>query len=1021
MLPVARQPTGDDDDDFLDESDAALDAAASLAQSADADPTPAVATAVVAEDEAGLAVRRTATGPGTAEDQADPHSQAPTLADPEASQHTAHTEVDMTSSTPTPATAGRVAASGDGTAVVPRGRLSTGPGSVSSDRVSDLGEAATPGSVFLPAADSGGSVSSAEPTTVVPRGRLSTGPGSVSSAEPAAFVPRGRLSTGPGSVSSAEPSEVVPRGRLSTGPGSVSSAEPAAAVVPRGRLSTGPGSESSAEPAAFVPRGRLSTGPGSVSQGSGLTQCLESEGDGSVFSEDKGPDAVERIETGPTDADRAARIAGGTASLLGSPEPTQPNTVGGPLSPVANGHDMGSPTPTPASPTNGVNGVRPAETLSVDTINPVVAVQPQPSDTPLPAPIMRHAVISSQPRRSISDVGETAIQSWPDIALPLVDFESKYGTNVAEGLTAGEAAKRLRKQGPNTPPTMIHDTPQCSDVCLPCCCITYLGFRSAAVADKNAELVKAFATLVPTDVLVIRDGTEKRVPPRDLVPGDVVELAAGDKVVADARVVRASGAQALKYVDGLPWEQGLSAAPAAPTDNPWEAPNFLFFGNGILTGRVTAVVMTSAESGILKSARGALGGRGPVSNPTRKGLWICSQGVCCPCATICGVGPATTRRKLEEHGIKVAQRKLKALKQTSAIVFNCRPADIVEMQKVDTVNKHNRRRTFQGRSDRVERVDTPLSRRSVLETPAWAQYWEERMVSQKQNLMQAARRCHRWGIQLVVITEGGSEHTPELCGLLNKQGFRTPTLVGGESLPTSVVAWARLLDRDRSKRGALPCVVAADVLPADRARAVRALHALGETVCYVARDNEPPTYAGVDVGVVMASTSKEAKARADAEVLHTIQSHALGTVLAAIRMVGGMPIEDGAAEGMTLVPLQTLQTPDLLPDDAHVNGGAEADDADPDGDGAADAEGAADAAPRHRSIPMPTVQRAEADAVSPSTSPSRAEAQPLLEGAAGGGRVPTMVNNPAITTPSPDGSSAAGSSSEISFKRISAV
>ena len=34
---------------------------------------------------------------------------------------------------------------------------------------------------------------------------------------------------------------------------------------------------------------------------------------------------------------------------------------------------------------------------------------------------------------------------------------------------------------------------------------------------------------------------------------------------------------------------------------------------------------------------------------------------------------------------------------------------------------------------------------------AWSEYWEQRIVAQKQQLREAAQRCHRWGIQLVVI------------------------------------------------------------------------------------------------------------------------------------------------------------------------------------------------------------------------------------------------------------------------------
>ena len=45
---------------------------------------------------------------------------------------------------------------------------------------------------------------------------------------------------------------------------------------------------------------------------------------------------------------------------------------------------------------------------------------------------------------------------------------------------------------------------------------------------------------------MIRDGREQRVPARDLVPGDVIMLATGDKVPADARLVEVVNLQTVE-------------------------------------------------------------------------------------------------------------------------------------------------------------------------------------------------------------------------------------------------------------------------------------------------------------------------------------------------------------------------------------------------------------------------------------------------------------------------------------------
>jgi magnesium-transporting ATPase (P-type) len=54
-------------------------------------------------------------------------------------------------------------------------------------------------------------------------------------------------------------------------------------------------------------------------------------------------------------------------------------------------------------------------------------------------------------------------------------------------------------------------------------------------AEKATE---ALTRLLPTYSRVLRDGEEKRVLAEDLVPGDVILLAEGDRVSADARLVK---------------------------------------------------------------------------------------------------------------------------------------------------------------------------------------------------------------------------------------------------------------------------------------------------------------------------------------------------------------------------------------------------------------------------------------------------------------------------------------------------
>ena len=61
-----------------------------------------------------------------------------------------------------------------------------------------------------------------------------------------------------------------------------------------------------------------------------------------------------------------------------------------------------------------------------------------------------------------------------------------------------------------------------------------LGFIQEYKAERALEALKKM--LSPT-ITVLRDGKEEEIPSRDLVPGDIILLEAGDKIPADARLV----------------------------------------------------------------------------------------------------------------------------------------------------------------------------------------------------------------------------------------------------------------------------------------------------------------------------------------------------------------------------------------------------------------------------------------------------------------------------------------------------
>src|SRR3989338_7231366 len=66
------------------------------------------------------------------------------------------------------------------------------------------------------------------------------------------------------------------------------------------------------------------------------------------------------------------------------------------------------------------------------------------------------------------------------------------------------------------------------------------GFYQEYKAEKSIEALKKMASLKAT---VIRDGKEKEVDAKLLVPGDIIKLAEGDKIPADSRIFELANLQ----------------------------------------------------------------------------------------------------------------------------------------------------------------------------------------------------------------------------------------------------------------------------------------------------------------------------------------------------------------------------------------------------------------------------------------------------------------------------------------------
>jgi len=115
-------------------------------------------------------------------------------------------------------------------------------------------------------------------------------------------------------------------------------------------------------------------------------------------------------------------------------------------------------------------------------------------------------------------------------------------------------------------------------------------YRSARAIERLRDRVAPTAT-------ALRDGEWKEIQRRDVAPGDIVRLSAGDLVPADARLLIARDLyvqQGMLTGESLPTDKEATGEPASAQA---DARNMVFLGTSIVSGTATAeVVATGART-----------------------------------------------------------------------------------------------------------------------------------------------------------------------------------------------------------------------------------------------------------------------------------------------------------------------------------------------------------------------------------------------------------------------------------------
>ena len=209
----------------------------------------------------------------------------------------------------------------------------------------------------------------------------------------------------------------------------------------------------------------------------------------------------------------------------------------------------------------------------------------------------------------------------------------------ARGLTAAQAAERLSIHGPNTLEAgrrralcfqilarfknplvtlllaasaleaVTGDFAGATIVVLMVALSVTLDFMQEHRADRAAEKLRKAASIRAT---VVRDGHTRDLPAEEIVPGDVILLAAGDLVPADGKLVEARDLfvnQAL--LTGEPYPVEKWPGPGDPAGDLAAAVGAVFMGTSVVSGSGAAIITQTGSTTVLGQIGLALARRPP--------------------------------------------------------------------------------------------------------------------------------------------------------------------------------------------------------------------------------------------------------------------------------------------------------------------------------------------------------------------------------------------------------------------------
>ena len=243
------------------------------------------------------------------------------------------------------------------------------------------------------------------------------------------------------------------------------------------------------------------------------------------------------------------------------------------------------------------------------------------------------------------------------------DLVGDLKTNLDRGLTRQDADERLRKFGANELAKEERASPlalfaaqfkntliiilvvatilsavlgEVVDAVIIAAIVLFCAVLSFVQEYKADRALDALKRMLAHTITVLREGVTARIPSRELVPGDVMLLEAGDRIPADARLVEIHALkcdEASLTGESFPVEKSLAPLPREVAVG--DRRNVVFAGTTVTYGRAKAIVTSTGMStefgGIAEQVSTAGGEASPLEKRTAEiGRWLglIALGVC---------------------------------------------------------------------------------------------------------------------------------------------------------------------------------------------------------------------------------------------------------------------------------------------------------------------------------------------------------------------------------------------------------